>query len=145
MSPSRNSRSTIGASLLLLFPVSSDCTCPEHEPRFSATGGAEDEQVMAAGDPDTLSQFEDGAAFHATGWGEVHLFDGDLHREGGELDITLDTILAALGAFHIHQQSQTVFKGEVGIFRIGLLLTQTVEKSRSCAVRAIGCTGLAGA
>jgi len=95
---------------------------------FAAAGGAKHKEIVAAGDPIAQAEFEDGAPVEATRGGEVEVFKSGLHRESGGVDIAADTVFASLGALVVHEQGQAVFEGEFDIFRVGLLLAQSLSE-----------------
>ncbi len=106
--------------------------CPKrtsHE-RLPRAGGSKDDQVVVAGDPGTLGQLEHLAAFEAAAGGKVELFEGSLHRETGGVDAATNTVLPTLGALVVHEQSQALFEGELGVFGIFLLLSESLAEGR---------------
>jgi hypothetical protein len=46
------------------------------------------------------------------------------------MNVTSNAILASLGAFMVHEQRQSFFKGQLGELGIGLLLLQRLAEGR---------------
>jgi hypothetical protein len=97
--------------------------------RFSTAGGAEHQDVVTAGDPVALAEFQDGVTVEAAGRGEVDIFQAGLHGEVGGVDVPSDAVLATLAALVIHEQDQAIFEGEFGVFGISLLFAQGIPES----------------
>jgi hypothetical protein len=77
-----------------------------------------------------LSQFQNETAFQSARSRDIEILETSGDRKSSSVDVSANTILAALRAFMIHEQSETSFEGELCIFRIGLLLLQSLAKGR---------------
>jgi len=101
-----------------------DCTLVFAMFRFARTGRSQDNDVLARGDPVALSQLQDSASFQATRGRQVEFFEAGRQWEGSCMKVASNTVLASLGAFMVHEQRQSFFKGQFGELGIGLLFLQ---------------------
>jgi hypothetical protein len=68
---------------------------------------------VASGDPVALSQFEDCAPLQSAGRRQIEFLQAGREREGSRMQVTLNAVLASLGAFIIHEQRQAFFKSQL--------------------------------
>ena len=79
--------------------------------------------------PITLVQLEDLLAVQTAFRRLVQVFRGCLNREPGCMQSTPNMVIQPAGAFLIHQERQTLFKSQVDVLRVVLLLTQSITES----------------
>jgi hypothetical protein len=77
--------------------------------RFAAAGRTQHQQVVTGGDPVALTELKNGTAIQISGWREINILEGGLHRKASRFDVAVYPALAAPDTFVISEQGETIF------------------------------------
>jgi hypothetical protein len=91
------------------------------EKSLSRPGRAEDKHIQVARNPSGLRQVQHATPIKAPRRREFHVFDGGRECKVSVFHAAVQAFVGAARAFHLQQEAEPIFKGELGILRILLL------------------------